>query len=348
MTSHKIALDWVRREVDSGRLPCAVFGAATSSGIEVLEAYGTHDGRATRVDDHFALFSVTKPIVGLAAMRQVERGLMSLRRPLAEVLPGFARKDVTLWHLLTHTSGIFEQTLNPDDLVEHLVTAPSLFEAGTLSHYSNLAFTGIAEMVRDVTGRDVASVIDDELNPLGGLTFDPDCSPAEVHGLDLFGPGFDFPAFIRLRHPAGALFSRAEDLLELGSALLRGSVVHPVTHAAMTTPQTTGLVKLQPDPVNAGQDWGLPWNLRHSAPGLLERRLYGHGGASGCQWWMYPDHDACFVLLINVVAPSLRGVDIDNLHNAFTTGLPTTPFSAAAPDALASGVAPSAAFGSGA
>ncbi|MFI6296522.1 serine hydrolase domain-containing protein [Nonomuraea sp. NPDC050790] len=327
MTTHDIALDWVRREIKEGRLPCAVFGAATSAGIEVLEAFGTHDGRETRTGDHFALFSVTKPLTGLVALRQVERGLLSLRRPLRDVLPGFARPDVTLWHLLTHTSGIAEQTLTPADLVQHLVTAPSMFEAGTLSQYSNLAFAGIAEMVRDVTGRDLADVIDSDLNTLvpggGQITFDPACDAAEVHHMDLLGPGFDFEAFVRLRHPAGALFSRAEDLLALGSALLRGDrgLVHPTTLAAMTTPQTTGLVKLQPDPVNAGQDWGLTWNLRHSAPGLLERRLYGHGGASGCQWWMYPEQDACFVLLINVMAPSLSGVDVDGLHNAFTTGL---------------------------
>lgn len=331
MTDHTIALEWVRTEVDSGRLPCAVFGAATSSGIEVLEAFGTHDGRATRPDDHFALFSVTKPLVGLAALRQVERGLVSLRTPLRQAVPAFPRPDVTLWHLLTHTSGIAEQTLTPDDLVEHLATAPALFEAGTLSQYSNLAFAGIAELVRHATGHDVAAVIDKDLNPLvpggGQITFDPSCAAAEVHGLELFGPDFSFDAFVRLRHPAGALMSRAEDLLALGSALLRGDgeLIHPVTLAASTRPQTTGLVQLQPDPVNAGQDWGLPWNLRHSAPGLLERRLYGHGGASGCQWWMYPEQDACFVLLMNVIAPSVHGIDLDNLHNAFTTGLPTTP-----------------------
>ncbi|MFD9941017.1 serine hydrolase domain-containing protein [Nonomuraea sp. NPDC059023] len=327
MTTHDFALDWVRREIKAGRLPCAVFGAATSGGIQVLEAFGEHDGRQTRTDDHFALFSVTKPLMGLVALRQVERGLLSLRRPLRDVLPGFARPDVTLWHLLTHTSGIAEQTLTPDSLLEHLLTAPSMFEAGTLSQYSNLAFAGIAEMVRDVTGRDVADVIDSDLNTLvpggGRITFDPACDPAEVHGIELLGPGFDFDAFVRLRHPAGALFSRAEDLLALGGALLRGDreLIHPTTLAAMTTPQTTGLVKLQPDPVNAGQDWGLTWNLRNAAPGLLERRLYGHGGASGCQWWMYPEQDACFVLLINVMAPSLSGVDVDGLHNAFTTGL---------------------------
>ncbi|MFF4414706.1 serine hydrolase domain-containing protein [Streptosporangium sp. NPDC001559] len=327
MTTHDIALDWVRREIKEGRLPCAVFGAATSDGIQVLEAFGEHDGRATRIEDHFALFSVTKPLTGLVAMRQVERGLLSLRRPLRDALPNFARPDVTLWHLLTHTGGIAEQTLTPDDLLEHLATAPSLFEAGTLSHYSNLAFAGIAEMVRDVTGRDLADLIDSDLNTLvpggGRITFDPACDAAEVHGVELLGPGFDFDKFVRLRHPAGALFSRAEDLLALGGALLRGDrgLIHPTTLAAMTTPQTTGLVKLQPDPVNAGQDWGLTWNLRHSAPGLLERRLYGHGGASGCQWWMYPEQDACFVLLINVLAPHLSGVDVDGLHNAFTTGL---------------------------
>lgn len=321
------ALDWVNREIKDGRLPCAVFGMASSSGIEVLAAFGSHDGRPTRVDDHFPLFSVTKPIVGLAAMRQVERGVLGLRTPLREVAPRFVRPDVTLWHLLTHTSGIAEQTLTPDDLVEHLVTVPSLFEAGTLSHYCNLGFVGIAEMVGQATGKDLAAVIDGELNTLvpggGQITFDLACDPAEVHGLELLGPGFDFEHFVRLRHPAGALLSRAEDLLALGSALLRQDreLIHPITLAAMVRPQTTGLVKLQADPVNEGQDWGLTWNIRHSAVGLLERELYGHGGAGGCQWWMYPQYDACFVLLMNVVAPSTHGIDIDGLHNAFTTSL---------------------------
>ncbi|MGJ6963839.1 serine hydrolase domain-containing protein [Streptosporangium sp. G11] len=323
-----LAVDWVRRMVREGRLPCAVLGAATSDGTVLLESFGEHDGRATRVDDHFALFSVTKPLVGLLAMRQVERGLLSLRRPLRDAVPGFGglRSDeVTLWHLLTHTSGIAERTLTPDDLVEHLIAAPALFEAGTLSQYCNIGFAGISEMIKDVTGRDLADVIDTDLNALvpggGRITFDPACDPAEVKAVELLG--VDYDRFVRLRHPAGGLFSRAEDLLALGTSLLRGDrgVVHPITLAAMTEPQTTGLVKLQPDPVNAGQDWGLTWNLRNAAPGLLERRLYGHGGASGCQWWMYPDHDACFVLLINVMAPSLHGVDIDGLHNAFTTGL---------------------------
>lgn len=318
------ALDWVSTMVEERRLPSAVFGAATSRGIELLEAFGDTAGRTARVDDHYALFSVTKPLVGLVTMRQVEAGRLSLRTPLRSAVPSFGpgrTDDVTLAHLLSHTSGILETSLTPADLVAALATAPALFEAGTLTHYCNLAFAGVGELVRSATGRSIADLVDEHLNAVigdGAITFDPACDPVPVPGVE---HGLDFDAFVALRHPAGALFARAADLLSLGSALLRGDpgVITPVTLDAMRRPYTAGLTKLAPDPVNAGQDFGLTWNLRHSAPALLERRLYGHGGWSGCQWWMYPEHDACFVLLTNVLDPHRFGADIDNLHNAFVT-----------------------------
>ncbi len=35
----------------------------------------------------------------------------------------------------------------------------------------------------------------------------------------------------------------------------------------------------------------------------------------------HPDHDACFVLLTGLMNPLDVGVDLDNVHNAFTTCL---------------------------
>jgi CubicO group peptidase (beta-lactamase class C family) len=89
----------------------------------------------------------------------------------------------------------------------------------------------------------------------------------------------------------------------------------------MTRCQTEGLVHLTPDPGFAELDWGLSWSLRHRSSTLLETDLSGHGGWSGCQWWMYPARDTCFVFLTNGLTPLRTDVDLDNLHNAVTAGL---------------------------
>lgn len=328
-----LVLDHIRGEVDSGRLPTAVFGVATSQGIQVLEAFGSTGRRPVATDDTFLLFSASKPLVALTALRLVEQGKLALRTALSEALPqfGVARigDEVSLWHLLTHTAGIVEATVTPETSVrEQLLTAPQMFRAGEYALYCNVAFEGIAALVEYAAGGSFHDHLVNDLNALtgvGGLTYDPAVEVVPVHGLDRVL--FDVQRFRDVKHPAGALNARAEDLLALGSMLLRGDrrLVHPTTLAAMLTPQTAGIPRLLPDPLHigpgTGQEWGMVWNMRMGSPTLLEQRLYGHGGLSGCQWWMYPDHDACFVLLTGLMNPLDVGVDLDNVHNAFTTCL---------------------------
>lgn len=324
---HDVIADHVRAK----RLPSAVFGVATSDGIQSLEAFGTANGRDVVTDDTYLLFSAAKPLVGLTAMRLVERGLLSLRTPLSEAVPSFglARADeVVLWHLLCHTAGITEATVTPHtSLLDQLLHAPQMFEAGRYALYSNVGFTAIGEMIRAATGRPLDEVLLEELGRLPGvssLSLDPEVPCLPIAGTERVL--VDVDRFRELQHPAGAVTAKAEDLLALGSMLLAGDrdLIHPGTLQAMTRPQTTGIERLMPDPLQigpgTGQEWGLTWNMRTS-PTIFDHRLYGHGGLSGCQWWVYPEHDACFVFLTNVMNPLDVGVDLDAVHNAFTTCL---------------------------
>ena len=55
----------------------------------------------------FDLASLTKPIVvGTLCMQLVESGEISLNTPAQKYLPEFKHANVTLTHLLTHTSGL--------------------------------------------------------------------------------------------------------------------------------------------------------------------------------------------------------------------------------------------------
>ncbi|GAA1839438.1 serine hydrolase domain-containing protein [Agromyces salentinus] len=315
------AFDWTRRAVDRGPLPSAVLGIATADGTVALDAFG-----AASVDDHYPLFSVTKPIVGLAALHQIEQGRLTPDTPLSAALPEFGagRDDVVrLRHLVSHTSGIAEPPLDAQGLRALLLQPGRDFAAGTASRYSTLAYEGVAALIEHASGapweRSVTAV--GERVGATGFTFDAEASRhAPIEAAE---QGVDYAQFAALRHPGAGLLARAEDLLAVGSALLRddGSLVSHAANEAMLRPLTSGLPKLEPYPASRGQDWAFTWNVRHSAPGLLAKDTYGHGGWAGTEFWITPSLGVCFVLLTNVGGGFGRyGVDADQLHNAVAAG----------------------------
>jgi CubicO group peptidase (beta-lactamase class C family) len=317
------AFDWAQRQVRDGILPTAVLGIGTSKGISDVAAFGSSGSRVATTDDAYPLFSITKPLVGLTALRAVERGLLALDAPLVGALPEFHNPAVTLIHLLSHTSGVSEPRLDVAEGTRRgLLDGDQDFAPGSMTRYSSIAFEGVAALVETATGQsldaNLASLAADAGMP--GLTFERDGDPHPVFGAA--EQDLDYERFVTLRHPGAGLFATATDLLNLGSALLRddGSVVQPTTRAAMLRPLTAGLPKLAPYPVERGQDWGLGWNLRHSAPGLLERGVFGHGGWAGTEFWVYPELDLSFVLLTNVAAPDRLGFNADPLFNAVAAG----------------------------
>lgn len=82
--------------------------------------------RASDRDSLYRIYSMTKPVTGMAAMMLVEDGAIALDQPLAEILPAFAAmqvlrsadgpltpdnlepavRPITIRHLLTHTAGL--------------------------------------------------------------------------------------------------------------------------------------------------------------------------------------------------------------------------------------------------
>ncbi|MFW0774321.1 serine hydrolase domain-containing protein [Paenarthrobacter nitroguajacolicus] len=315
------AADWARKQVDLNRVPVAVLGIASSQGIEDIVAFGTDDARRATADDHFALFSVTKPITALTVMRQVELGKLSLGASLSDALPDFGagRTDtVTLEQLLSHRSGIADPALDDGTpLRESLTSAGQAFYAGSLAQYCNIAFEGAAAMAEWADGRP----FEEQLLALAadtgaqGFTFETECNPHAVHGTD--AAGFNVQAMYKNRHPGAGLLGTAADLLNLGSELLRnsGKAVKPATLAAMRRPRTTEVSHVinRPAPL---RHTGLGFQLPANESELLAKGIYGHPGWSGTEWWMLPEQDRCVVFLTNVLdAPDL-GVDTNELFNA--------------------------------
>ena len=123
--------DWLRAEVAAKRIPGAVVMVARGGKLAYVEAVGQRDPAspaAMKTDDLFRIYSMTKPIVSVAAMMLVEDGRLLLDAPVARYIPAFAkvkvgvektdaqghktldlvapRRAMTVQDLLRHTSGL--------------------------------------------------------------------------------------------------------------------------------------------------------------------------------------------------------------------------------------------------
>jgi len=94
---------------------------APGLGVDVEVAAGVADlasGEPLVAGSRFRIASVTKPFVAAATLRLVEDGALALDDTVATLLPGevdellrsggYATESITLAHLLTHTSGIYD------------------------------------------------------------------------------------------------------------------------------------------------------------------------------------------------------------------------------------------------
>lgn len=113
------AYELLEREAVPAQSPSAVLAVARREGPATIRAFGLARWDPEEVpadaDTIYALASITKPFVALAAVQLAERGELTLDDRLVRYLPEFAaagapheradRERITLRHLLTHTSG---------------------------------------------------------------------------------------------------------------------------------------------------------------------------------------------------------------------------------------------------
>ena len=91
--------------------PGAVVLIARGEALLHAAAYGATvyepaSASPTTLDTIYDVASLTKMFTATAALRLLEAGRLDLRAPVASYLPEFKPRDVQIWHLLTHTSGL--------------------------------------------------------------------------------------------------------------------------------------------------------------------------------------------------------------------------------------------------
>lgn len=160
--------------------------AVVHDGELVADLWGgeARPGVPWRSDTVVQVWSVTKAMVGLAALVLADRGELDLDAPVASYWPAFGaggKEDVLVRHVLGHTSGVpgwSTQVTVTDALdletVEALLAAEQpWYQPGSASAYQIVAHGHLVDgIVRGATGRGVADVLREEvLAPLGVTDF---------------------------------------------------------------------------------------------------------------------------------------------------------------------------------
>jgi CubicO group peptidase (beta-lactamase class C family) len=120
---------FLQKSIDQKEIPGAVAIVCRNGKIVYHKAFGSADnttGRAMKTDDIFRIASMSKAITSTAVMMLWEEGLFQLDDPISKYIPEFknptvldsfnkadmtytvkpAGKEITIRHLLTHTSGL--------------------------------------------------------------------------------------------------------------------------------------------------------------------------------------------------------------------------------------------------
>jgi CubicO group peptidase (beta-lactamase class C family) len=131
----------------------------------------------------FLIGSVTKQFTSMAIMQLYEKGLLDINDKLSQYIPDFtARGDITLWNLLTQTSGILDylndypfvissipfEEVSQRNLINLVKTKPLKFEPGSKYSYSNTNYLILGYIVEKVSGMSYGDFLSRNIfEPLG-------------------------------------------------------------------------------------------------------------------------------------------------------------------------------------
>src|SRR5688572_30623835 len=285
-----------RIEVEK-RSVAIVVGLVDETGSRVVSCGKMDNGTDQEVDGDtlFDIASITKPFTGLLLQDMIERGEMKLDDPVQKYLPASVRmptrngRQITLRHLVTHTSGLphIAGNLNPkradqpfaDYTVEELNAFLSGYkltrEPGTKFEYSSLGAGLLGHVIALKAGSDYESLVVDRIcRPLKmdstRITLTSELKARFATGHNQFGEVV--PSWERATQLGGsALRSTANDLLKFLSANLG------LTPSSLT-PMMEKTHVLQLDQT-LGFDMGLAWEITRAPQG---RKIVWHaGGAPG-------------------------------------------------------------------
>jgi len=145
-----------------------------------------------QLHSRFRLASVSKQFTATGIMKLKESGLLSYHQELTTIMPELPYQNITVRHLLTHTSGLpdyvtlMDQYWKPDlaaddpkrlisgnqDVIDMLARKkpPIKFNPGEKWEYSNTGYVLLASIIERISGQPFAQYLNEQVFQPAGMT----------------------------------------------------------------------------------------------------------------------------------------------------------------------------------
>lgn len=315
--TQKMTLDWLDQYVQKLVTETDLAGSALiAKGDEIIfeKYFGYADSAKTTPVDASTLFNLgsgNKMFTALAIVRLREQGKLQFTDPLTKWFPDFpdpARaRQVTVHHLLTHTSGIGE-FWTPQTVAEMRRCTtwqqflPIVYRAGFQSDpgaeagYSNSNFILLGAIIEKVSGRDYFEVIQELIYDKAGMrnsgsfVYDRAARPLAMPLTRNGDAGWKEAEHGKRGSPAGGGYSTAADMLLFSKGLKNNAFVSAESLKNMVADKTAGAKDAFP--------YGYGFIPQKNGGAFS----YGHGGiASGInlEFRYFPALDITMVVFSN-------------------------------------------------
>ena len=236
---------------------------AQNGKIILKKNYGKADmgwGIDATSDTKFRIGSITKQFTGMLIIQLKQEGKIKLDDKISTHLPWYDKTigdQITIHHLLTHTSGLPNYTDFPDfktKMIFENLSAKEFalkyfkgnlgFEPGTKQSYCNTGYYLLGLIIEAVTHKPYEEVLKEKIFDVVGMKHTGIENPKEI--ISNFAQGYDFDYgsyqktdYINMKmavFAAGAMYSTANDMLLWDQALYTGTLLNEENKAVYFTP----------------------------------------------------------------------------------------------------------------
>jgi CubicO group peptidase (beta-lactamase class C family) len=287
--SAEVKIDrFVKQEMLAHQIPGVSLAILRRGKVVLLKSYGLANVEhqvPVKPSTIFQSGSIGKQFTAAAVMILAQENKLSLDDKISKYFPDAPSswQDITILHLLTHTSGLgdyppeidLRRDYTEDEYFASFKKAPLDFAPGSSWNYSNVGYVTLGILIRKVTGKYYGDFLQERIfKPLGMNTArvisEADIVPNRAAGYRLVNGQLKNQAWVSPSTNStadGALYVSILDLAKWDAALYTDRPLTNSSREKIWTPAklTDGSTK----------DYGFGWHLAN----LHGRRVVFHGGA---------------------------------------------------------------------
>ncbi len=234
----------------------------------------------------FQIGSMTKQFTALSILMLEEQGKLAVKDKVVKYLPDYPNgKNITLHHLLTHTSGIKDYTKmkaimgiakkdhTPKELVDFFKNEPAISYPGEVFKYNNSGYALLGYIIEIASGQSYEDYVEKHIFEAVGMKNSRYANDREIiknraygyHNRGQFSNRMTVS--LTLPYAAGSLMSTVDDMLKWQQAINKNTLVKQSTINKAFTKYS----------LNSGQQfsYGYGWHLKD----LSGMPIREHGGS---------------------------------------------------------------------